>query len=469
MKYLKAFAVFALALTVTVPAFAETQNVKVSGSIDAYWFSRNDFDLQEGNDAGDTPAFTAVQGESHAGSAIHRTDNSNFAMTITQIQVAADLTDNVSTVVNLINMRDWNADQYNTGATATVSEFDIDLDLAYVQMKEIFYAPLTLTIGRQDLLFGRGNIVGWNPQDPNASILAEEFTQVQSFDAFRATLDFAPWTIDWVSAKITENSHDSEDDRDLHIAYINYKFAEYNALADVYWTGEYDRATLHSAAGTIGNTTQTLGGRVQFDPVTPMTLGAELAYQFGSYTPAITSPERDRDAWFAEVFGEYRFDNPWKPTLGVQYVLMTGEENLTTTATGDYGSWNGSFRGPIYGWIHDYKEVYYATAQTTDQQAGQNLQHVSIYGAMNPMEDLRLTANYWHFWTDEDVHTVPASLASAVLDDTVGDELDLAAIYSYTEDVTFTFYANWFFPGDHYNEPTDDSASEYISEVKVTF
>jgi hypothetical protein len=56
----------------------------------------------------------------------------------------------------------------------------------------------------------------------------------------------------------------------------------------------------------------------------------------------------------------------------------------------------------------------------------------------------------------------------------IGDELDTAIVYSYTEDVTFSFMANWFFPGELYETnvggvSVDRTASEYISQVKVVF
>ncbi len=76
--------------------------------------------------------------------------------------MAADLTDNVSTVVNIVNQRDWNATTFDAGTANAGAEFDVELDLAYVQMKEIFYSPLTLTVGRQDLWLGRGFIIGNN-------------------------------------------------------------------------------------------------------------------------------------------------------------------------------------------------------------------------------------------------------------------------------------------------------------------
>ena len=475
---LKIGALLLVALAFSANAFAETQNVKVSGSLDMYSVYRSNYDLLDQNDGSFVPNGAALSGagagipaQSHTGTAGQRSDADEFFFSITQVEVSADLTDNVSTVINLINQRDWNAnvlDSVGVSTNAGAGEFDVALDLAYVQMKEIFYTPLTLTIGRQDLLFGRGFIVGWNPQDPEGTIQADEFTQIQSFDAIRATLDFNPWTIDFVYSKVQEGSNNPEDDQDLYIANINYKFAEYNAVAEGYYVGLYDRNTLAGAAGTFDNTTDTFGGRVQFDPISQMTLGAELAYQGGDYKAALANPTRDRGAWAMDLFGEYRWDNTWKPMVGIQYVQLGGESDLSASV-GDYGSWNGAFRGPIYGWYHDYKEVYYSTGQTNDQVAGQNQQHISVYGSMQPMEDLKLTGAWWYFWADEDMHTTVTNPATGTLDEGIGNEFDLAAIYSYTEDVTFTLMADWFIPGDMYNEPFDETATQLIGEVKVTF
>src|SRR3989338_7770961 len=364
MKHLRALSVLALALVLAAPAFAETQNVKVSGSIDAYWFYRVNFDLRDNNDVGVVPVGSGAGIYDHGatGDTHQKSEADDYFMTITQIEVAADLTDNVSTVINLINQRDWNAAGFEssvqsgapTTAVTGVNEFDIILDLAYVQMKEIFYSPLTLTIGRQDLWFGRGFIIGWNPQDPQGVTQADEFTQIQSFDALRATLDFNPWTIDFVFSKIREGAHDPEDDRDLYIANVNYKFAEYNAVAEAYYVGEFDRNALRTAGttvvnnsgGTKDNDTNTLGGRVQFDPISQITLGGELAYQFGTYraakAAAVVFPEgRDRDAWAADIFGTYRFDYTWKPEITLEYVLFSGENDLGAGSTQSYGAWNG--------------------------------------------------------------------------------------------------------------------------------
>lgn len=459
MNKLKALLVFALGVAIAAPAYAETQNVKVSGSIDAYGFYRSDYDLTKNNDAGFTPAGTTVAG----GTAAQRSEGDSFFATITQIEVAADLTDNVSTVVNLVNQRDWNADQVNSTTANTTEEFDIALDLAYVQMKEIFYSPLTLTIGRQDMWFGRGFVVGNNSTawDPEATLLANEYSATTAFDAVRATLDFNPWTVDLAYSKINENAHNAEDDIDLYIANVNYKFAEYNAVAEGYWVHEADRGTsaIASAGPASDSTTHTLGGRVQFDPISQMTLGGELAYQFGDYRPAVAI-NRDRSAWGVDIFGTYRFDNVWKPEITLEYVLLSGEGS-TAASTEEYTGWNSLYRGKFWTAYADFREFLYATTNGLDQPATTNQQFVQVKGSMKPLSDLLLEAAFTYLWNDE---LVPTSGGEEI-----GWELDLLATYDYTEDVSFNLLAGWFVPGDFYINPNDDTATDIVSSVKVAF
>ena len=113
MKSLKALFVLALAVAFAVPAYAETQNVKVSGAIDAYWFYRHNYDLKTGNDIGITTPGTATASYNGGGGPAvlndYRSNTADFFRSNTQIEVSADLTDNVSTVINIVNQRDWNA------------------------------------------------------------------------------------------------------------------------------------------------------------------------------------------------------------------------------------------------------------------------------------------------------------------------------------------------------------------------
>ena len=121
-------------------AYAEVQNVKVSGDINILGVLRNNFDLSNpGN-----PPSSATQTKEN--------DKAGFFATQTRVRIDADLTDNVMATVRLINERNWTSE--------TNSSTDIDLDLAYVTLKEFLYSPLTLTLGRQELRFGNQFIIG---------------------------------------------------------------------------------------------------------------------------------------------------------------------------------------------------------------------------------------------------------------------------------------------------------------------
>ncbi len=476
MKSLKALFVLALGLVLVTPAFAETQNVKVSGSIDAYGIVRDNYDLQK-NDRAQT-ASAILGGPTALGTNVTKSDGDQYFMGVTQVEVSADLTDNVSTVVNLVNQRDWNASQSDTAASTnnTANEFDVTLDLAYVQMKEIFYSPLTLTIGRQDIWFGRGFIIGNNNRawDPQGTIQANEYSATTAFDAIRATLDFNPWTIDMIYSNTDENHTGPEDDITLFGTNVNYKFAEYNAVAEGYWFSEIDRGTLAtvnaatvapavgaiSSGETRSNDTHTIGGRVQFDPISQITLGAELAYQFGDYQVTVLTPERDRDAWGLDIFGTYRWDYTWKPELTLEYISFSGESNVTAGASADYGAWNGLYRGRFWTAYSDFREFVYGTSDAVDQSAATNNQTFQVKGAIKPLEDLLLEASYSYITTDETI---------AGRNDEIGSEIDLQATYDYTEDVSFGLLTAWFFPGDYYLGGQDDTATDVVSSVKVTF
>jgi len=52
----------------------------------------------------------------------------------------------------------------------------------------------------------------------------------------------------------------------------------------------------------------------------------------------------------------------------------------------------------------------------------------------------------------------------------IGNEVDLQAIWDYTEDVSFGLLAGWFMPnGDVYYGGNDTIASDVVGTVKVSF
>lgn len=477
MRLLTAFCIAVLAVAIATPAFAAVQNIKVSGDISSRVIYSENMDLKDEALESTLPDAAGVAG---GGAAINADDDTYILLT-SKVRIDADLTDNVSAAVVLGDQTTW-------GDLQTAAFNNIQLHTAYVTLKEFFYSPLTLTIGRQPLLFGQGFVVGPGLlNDPEAvftaNVWGRQYSIYNNFDAVRATIDLDPWTIDGIYAKVNETNL-VVDDEDLFGVNVGYKFDVYNAKLEGYWF--YDRDESYNTAlgipaagaadlGGVGtrtyeeNEVHTLGLRGDIEPVDNLTLCGEVAFQLGNIlddTPGAAgwpgdtngAPlERDREAIAANVEGNYTWKEvSYQPSLGLGYVFYEGEENANA---GDYDAWDPMFKGKFFSAIRDYQagdqtdgtwSNLYATLDADDTAGNTNSHILFVDGGLKPMEDLTLKARYLHFW----FHERPVTGRNR----TIGDEVDASLVYDYTEDVQFDLTGAWFIPGKYYDGQADDNA-----------
>lgn len=454
MRKLTLFCILALAVFVTVPAFAEVQNIKVSGDLGVRYLLRNDFDLDK--DVED--------------------DLDDYIMSTAELQINADLTDNVSTVVRLVNQRDWN-DVYP--GVETSHQFDVVVDLAYVELKELVYSPLTLTIGRQDLWYGKGFIIGAKQSDPEDSISANEYTVINSFDAIKASLDLDPWAVDLLYSKIEENKTAQGDDVDLYGVNVGYKFGSYNAEAEAYLFVKEDRSKTAYPVGDVSSPTTTEQNRVRtwgirgsIEPIQNAYVYGELAFQNGKYSIK-KDLSRKREAWAYDIGADYTFDGVlWTPKVGIEYIFYSGEDITDPTEAGNkWNAWDPMYRGKFDTAIREFQNLYYLTQYradnttviVSDQDSGAtNQKQLLLKGTVQPTSSLIVNGRFAWFWFDEPVKATNG-------EDDVGTELDVMLTYDYTEDVSFSVLTAWFFPGSYWPNGQDDRASEVVGSVNVSF
>jgi hypothetical protein len=424
----------------------------------------------------------------------------DYFMSTTEVQVDADMTDNVSATVRLVNQRDWNVAgkviaaatplaAYGRGGYAAVDdEFDVLVDLAYVALKDFIYQPLTLTVGRQDLWFGKGFIIGANQQDPQGTINANEYTAINSFDAIKAVLDYDPWTISGIYSKIEENAIQANDDVDLYGVNVGYVFDQYSADVEGYWFWKSDNEVEKWGGIKSENEVHTLGLRGSADPVDDLTLNLEAAWQIGSFVGhRLQTANRDRSAWAFDASCEWRYfadQFAWKPILGAEYIVYSGndpEEPPTyrpQNITGNYEAWDPMYRGKFDSAIREFVGRYYATAayparavantdyiQTCADASFTNQHQFIIRGNVEPVESLLLALNYNLFYTYTDIQAPNGARHDGLL----GQEVDLQATWDYTEDVSFGILSAWFIPGEVYYGDMDDHATDLVGTMKVSF
>ena len=503
MKFLRIMCVVALLVAVSAIAYAETQSVKVSGDIALRAFARDNYDLNNDDAA---PAGNGSESNQWA----------NYLTSTAEVQIDADLTDNVSGVIRLYNQREWGDQNATALATdelgqvrapydnavstrasaAGANTFDVGVDLAYIELKEFLYSPLTLRIGRQDLWFGRGFIVGANLQDPTGGFWPMEYTAQRSFDAVRATLDYDPWTIDGVYAKIRENYRRSDDDINLWGANVGYVFDEYNAEAEAYWWYKNQRftgsgfniappaTTMTVINGADSNDINTVGARGSFDPIEDWTIALEGAYQFGEYAgvynravaaTANQTNRRKRSAWAIDAMIECRYwqdDFAWRPVIGAEYIYYSGEEDIGNEidqTSGLYHGWDPMYRGKFDTAIREFQNVFYRTAMASTP-SNTNQHQILVRGSVEPTDSLTCEALYGHFWLDKRFAENAVMATPETAKKNVGDEVDLKVTWDYTEDVQFSLLCAFFFPGDHFSSGGgNDTATDLVGTVKLSF
>ncbi|MFH1995833.1 MAG: alginate export family protein [Candidatus Omnitrophota bacterium] len=487
-QLLTALCVVALAICMTGTALAETQSVKVSGDLEVKGIARQAYTYQKSPNEADV---TRVGIQS---------DWQNWFMSNTEVQIDADLTDNVSTTVRLVNTRDWNVSgkaiaqgtalaNYGRGGYAAVAnEFDVLVDLAYVDLKDFIYQPLTLSVGRQDLWVGKGFIVGANQQSPQGTITAVEYTPINSFDSVKAVLDYDPWTITGIYSKIFENAIQADDDVDLYGLNVGYIFDQYNADIEGYWFWKSDKEVERWAGIKSDNEVHTLGLRTSVDPIEDLTLNLEAAWQGGQYAGHRSQVNnRGRSAYAIDASAEWRYFTEkfaWKPVVGVEYILYSGNEaeQRPNLAAGDYEGWDPMYRGKYDTAIREFVGRFYASASYPAKGAGAdelltfsdasftNQHQIIARGSIEPVESLLLEGVYAAFYTHRDIIGPDFQERGG----SIGQEVDLQATWDYTEDVSFGLLTGWFFPGHIYDRPTlqdnfNSVASDLVGTMKVSF
>ena len=469
----------------TAPVFAEVQNVRVGGDLTVRGMWRDSLRFQD-----DTSTGVGTGTGNEAAAPAGGSSQDAFIQALLGLNVSADLTDNVSVDTRLINQRLWGGHgdtAANASTTATSASSNVNVALAYVTLKELFYSPLTVKVGRQNLWYGRGMIVGSrllaSDGDPGQTIAADEFTDDRGFDAIRATLDFNPATVDLLWSKVTENAVNAGDDVNLSGLNLGYRFPSYNAEAEFYFFNKRnaDLNPLNLGSGPFNDkaSVSTLGFRGSVEPVSHLTLFGELAYQFGKRDASANAlgPNADSEsargdahrAWMANLGADYVWaDVQWTPRFGAEWIFYSGGDGSDTAV----GGWDAMFRGKFSTLIREFQSIgAYLPSQSSATgfnaltNALTNQHSLQLRAGAKPLEDVDVGTAWTVFWADKGIHPVDGMDAKRYL----GTEWDSQLLYDYTEDVQLGLIYGVLWPGHVFRDQWDSTAQELITSVKVSF
>jgi hypothetical protein len=360
---------------------------------------------------------------------------------------------------------------------------DVSLYQAYIEVNDMFGQPLRLRIGRQELKFGSGWLVGTND--------AGSFFRGLSFDAIRATYKTDQFSVDAFWAKLVETSP-KEEDGDVNFAGVYGSFLGIeNVSLDAYWFWLRDARSLTTTNfGWFGECIENILGVDNYGVTNLHTVGlrgagtfgaldfeAEGAYQFGdSYSngfqfsgAGLLSPYGDDDnrnpnnfAANAEV--GYTFDVMMSPRVFAGGAYFGGEDKRDL----GFGQWLGSVFCPFWHerqsisfnrLFSDWKYSHFLDAMNADLS---NSWLVRGGVSALPLENLKVLLTGTYFESLSDYRTTwpscwflgyrwtplyPFSFVDQPSKSDLGLELSASATYNYTEDLSFELGYSHFFVG----------------------
>jgi hypothetical protein len=422
--------VFALVFAFSCAAYAEVQNVKVGGDITAVGISRQNLNFQGGRN-NDVSA-----------------DN-EFA-SISRIKIDADLTDSVGVTFRLLNERIWGGATNTTTAAAKTSESQVDVDLAYITLKEFMKptinVPVNLVIGRQNIKVGSGLLIGaagTNQSDTTQFPLgAGDLSARGAFDAIVSVWDFTPeFTVIAGFVKAAEGNIATIPgvvvggrDTDAYVVDASYKFGE-NAMNTVL-EGTY------AVSRQVKNNVNNYGVRVTAAPIADLNVEAEYVYQVSN-----VRSRTDDAADALRLNAAYTLsDVVWKPAIGVDYTRLSKYWNV----------------------MHESLSPADLANLLFDNS---NLNVIGLNAAAKPMDDVTLKLRYAYL--SKASKNAPAALnddliaAGNATQRALGYEVDAGVAYDYTSDVQLGLNYGMFKPGKAF--VTKKTASQVMGSMKVSF
>ncbi|MBN2328649.1 MAG: hypothetical protein JXR73_16020 [Candidatus Omnitrophica bacterium] len=404
-------------------------------------------------------------------------------------------TDDIEAYVRMT--KEWFYGQDNERPGYDVEGKDVMFDNAWGQWTDMFGLPLTLRIGRQDLIYGDGFVIlDGTPNDGSQTI---------SFDAAKMTLSHDWGTTDLLYAKMAELDNEDADDEDLYGIYNKFKIDDWNLGLEPYFLVRNKNDgpdfsgiaplpnpndPIYNPDGTIAgyNTwgvsypynpfdpspkeeTYYLGMRAtyDFDIADGVNLGlaaeggkqwgkvdftgSPLGGSFGSlYGFSRFDEEKvDRDAWGGQFHGTLTFkDAAWTPSVKAGVAYYSGDDPNTE----DYEGWDD-----FYAQWPKYSELYvYSLYDGFKFGNRANDPDVGMWSNML-IPEIMLTVKPTDRWTQ----SIRALYYLAEEDNGPGDgdergiNLQWLSNYVFTKNLSGHFLFEWFDPGDYYDDDADEA------------
>ena len=377
-----------------------------------------------------------AEGRENADFNSDRLDGALFVLNRMRLDISRDLHEDIRLLVQIQDSRIWGEEG---GSLASLSNFD--LHQGYFQVDHIANLPLRIRIGRQELAFGSGRLMG-----------AYDWHNIgRAFDAATISLGDSLQQVNlWVAQVRDQNAPKIARNQEFAGVYYSnrkrlpdliegyallfYDWRNFDSLSDL------DVPVKKSEKGTNHLALWTIGTRFQSSKTRSFVVEAEGAYQIGDRGP------EDIRAFALAFRGDLKLDAKYSPTLGVGYTYGSGDDDRKDLRVETFTS--------LFPDVHNHLgDLDYASWS-----------NISAYEAsleMHPAKSLSFKAQILHLRiaTDNDAwyraggYLVgsPAEIYRTAVPGagkTVGNEIDLGLTFLYRDQLSIRAGLSAFFVGE---------------------
>jgi len=331
---------------------------------------------------------------------------------------------------------------------ADVPQWDeVVYDNLYVKWVRIDGHPVSFSIGRQDILYGRGFVIlDGTPLDGSRTIFSDAAKLTLHFDRCKTNLDLFVINNKARQSRLRpimdDDARISEYDTRAVGAYLISKAFEGEEIHAYYIYKDDDVVT--PRAGRTGRIVHTLGALIQgkAKSLSGVDYYAEGAYQWGHQGTA--------NRYGYGVQSEVGYSIPECPAKSRVHI---GYQNLSGD---DAGSSVKSWDPVLARWPH-WSELYvYRWAAEQGGQPGYytNLQRLSAGFSAKPSDIVAVKFNYhWLYGNHHDQGTANPYAGGHHR----GDLITALLTFTFTKRVTGHLTGEYFIPGDFYHRSTDNA------------
>ncbi|MEK7368641.1 MAG: alginate export family protein, partial [Planctomycetota bacterium] len=401
----------------------------------------------------------------------------------TRLNVDADVNDHLRAFFQLQDSRFWgiengtvrNQGYVNDGGTGDAGQNTLDLHQGYVDVRKLFNYPVTMRVGRQEIIWGNHRMMGnldWHTIARSWDAIRGMYdTEDHAAEAFAAIQRHDP--AQDATTNVQGGIRQKDNDRQNYGFMWTFKKLVPDSTLEIMFLHDNDQMTAVQSVATLnqirpgsrGNAKiYDAGYRIAGKVGKNIDYASESHYQLGRFYGM------NHRAWAASVEGGYTFNEVgWKPRLGAEF---------------DWSPGSGHGRGHRRGQKHKTFFNFYPTSHLhygyMDQMAWMNMKAFKTQIKVKPTKKLVAWADVWGFWLDnvhDNWYSAAGVVAGAAMrgftpgtaarnpSSHLGTELDLTAQYQLYDNVALQAGYSHFFNGDYLKDTASvgsDPATEGV-------